>query len=101
MGRKRKERGYEKERGKEKGVKSLILLIDNALPRSPSPSFWEDDLVFYFSKITTISKKSSVLHFAYLHSLTLLLSFLEEDVFSFSRLVSVLLPSISSLSASL
>ena len=39
------------------------------------PSFWEDDLVFYFSKITTISKKSSLLHFTYLHSLTLLLSF--------------------------
>lgn len=51
-------------RKEERKEKSLIFLIGNALLRFPSPFF-----------LTTISKKSSLLHFTYLYSLTLLLSF--------------------------
>ena len=92
--RERKERGYKKERGKEK-EKSLIFLIDNALLRSPSP--------FFLSPRSGPSQKNP-LSFTLPISTLLLFSFpsiLEEEVFSFSRLVSLLLPSMSSLSASL
>ena len=100
--RKRKERGYEKERGKEKGMKSLIFLIDNALPRCPYPFFLGRWSCFLFLQDHNHLKK--ILSFTLPISTLLLFSFpsiLQEDVFSLSRLVSLLLPSISSLSASL